>query len=131
MRFKILAMAGVFVAGLTVGTLPATAQAALSQDAIAKKIAEAYPVQVLNVKPARDGDRVVYAVTMMRKAGEGAGSTAFQVVRMLVDPMTGDPLPAFTHLTQGYATSGAESHGAKYDGGAEMRRMTIRNNSRN
>lgn len=129
MRSTALAAAGLVLAGL-LAAAPVSAQAALSEKAIADKVAEAYPVQVLKVKPARHGDKVVYAVTMMRKAGEGAGSSAFQVVQILVDPMTGAPLPAFEHLTTGYANSATESYRTGDDIGAEARRQTTRNTSR-
>lgn len=103
---------------------PASAQ--LSTDEAGKKLAETYNVRVLDIRPVPHDGGSVYAARVMR-IGPDAGSAAFQVTTLLVDPATGDLVPAFGHGASGYSISATDSHAPRIDSsGSEMRRMTNR-----
>lgn len=114
---------------LVASASPASAQ--LSAEEAGKKLAEAYPVRVLDVRPVEHDGRAVYAARVMR-IGPDAGSAAFQVTTLLVDPATGDLVPTFGHGPTGYSTSATDSHAPRIDSsGSEMRRMSNRPSPRN
>ncbi len=91
-----LACAGVVAAPLLV---PA-AQAAVSQEAAAKSIAERYGVQVLKVRAGERSGRKVWLVTVMQPGGNSNG--AFQVHLLAVDQESGELVSSFQHQTSGY-----------------------------
>jgi hypothetical protein len=91
-----LACAGVLTA---LPLLPA-AQAAVSQEAAAKSIAERYGVQVLKVRAGERAGRKVWLVTVMQPGGNS--NSAFQVHLLAVDQESGELVSSFQHQSSGY-----------------------------
>lgn len=79
--------------------LPA-AQAAVSQEAAGKSIAERYGVQVLKVRAGERDGRKVWLVTVMQPGGNSNG--AFQVHLLAVDQQSGELVSSFQHQASGY-----------------------------
>lgn len=94
--FIALALAGVLTA---VPVLPA-AQAAVSQAAAAKSIAERFGVEVLKVRAGERDGRKVWLVTVMQPGGNS--NNAFQVHFLAVDQESGELVSSFQHQTEGY-----------------------------
>lgn len=95
--FFALACAGVLAAL----PLSPAAQAAVSQEAAAKSIAERYGVQVLKVRGGERAGRKVWLVTVMQPAGNR--NNAFQVHLLAVDQETGELISSFQHHSSGYS----------------------------
>ncbi len=85
--------------------LAAPAWAAMSADAVAAAIAEAYGVTVLRVVAIEEDGRSVFRVTMMNPGGDF--DEAFQVNTLLVDADTGKLVSAFRHRASGHDPSQA------------------------
>lgn len=125
-RYPLAAATGLALLCAVLAAASAPASAQINPDEVGRKLSEAYKVRVLEIRPARYDGRMVYAAKVMR-TGADAGSAAFMVTTLLVDPMTGDLVSAVEHGTSGYATSATESHEARVDSsGSAMRRMTNR-----
>jgi hypothetical protein len=77
------------------------AQAQVSSDGAAQKVARAFDVDVLRVKPGMTDGREVWLVTVMNPAGDF--NEAFQVSVLAVDKITGALVPSFRHGPSGYA----------------------------
>ncbi|MEO3429388.1 hypothetical protein AAFN88_11055 [Pelagibius sp. CAU 1746] len=80
--------------------LPSSAEAAVSQEAAAKSISEAYGVQVLKVRAGELDGRKVWLLTVMRPGGNSNG--AFQVHLLAVDQQSGELVSSFRHHASGY-----------------------------
>ncbi|MFN3460635.1 MAG: hypothetical protein ACK4ZN_06450 [Oceanibaculum sp.] len=130
-RNPLAAATGLAFLCLAVAGPVAPASAQISAEEAGKRLAEAYSVRVLDIRPVQHDGREAYAARVMR-TGPDAGSAAFQVVTLLVDPATGDLIPAFGHGAAGYSTSATDSHVPRLDSsGSQMRRMSTRPSPRN
>ncbi len=103
-------------------TGPAAAQA-LTEDAVAQRIASDFGVQVLRVSRADADGRAAYIVTVMNTGGDF--NEAFQVTRLMVDATTGKLIPAFRHGPSGYRRSDGPTE-LPSAGGADIRRRSLR-----
>lgn len=99
-RCRSLLFALACAGALTAPPLLPAAQAAVSQEAAAKSIAERYGVQVLKVRAGERDGRKVWLVTVMQPGGNSNG--AFQVHLLAVDQESGELVPSFQHRTSGY-----------------------------
>jgi hypothetical protein len=88
--------------------LACPAQAAMSEAAVRKQIAETYNVQVLKVRPATIDGRAAFLVTVM-KAG-GNRNDAFQVSTLAIDRDTGKLLPSYRYGPSGVSGPEAPSY---------------------
>ncbi|GAB4393874.1 MAG: hypothetical protein Tsb0032_14890 [Kiloniellaceae bacterium] len=77
-----------------------SAQAAVSEEAAARKVAEDYGVQVLKTRAATLDGREVWILTVMQPGGNR--NSAFQVHTLAVDQETGELIPSFQHGASGY-----------------------------
>jgi hypothetical protein len=103
-NFVTFAAALVAVAATASVGVPAFAQQ-IAPEVVKQKIEQAYPVQVLKVEAAEFGGRSALAVRVMNKASARNGD--FAVTTLLVDPATGELLPAFRHQVSGYTVPDA------------------------
>ncbi len=69
----------------------AWAQPVLTPEEVSKRLVARYGVEVLAVRTLDEGDRPVYAVTVMMP--EDAGNVAFQIGVLYVDAETGELVP--------------------------------------
>ena len=83
---------GLVAAALTLA-VAVPAQAQVSRDQAAARIASDYGVEVLRVRPGQIHGKAVWLVTVMQPGG--AYNTAFQVTTLAVDQASGDLVPAF------------------------------------
>lgn len=74
--------------------------AAIDKDEAARRIAEAYDVEVLKVEEGEVGGLAVWMVTVMK--GGGNRNDAFQVSTLAVDRDSGALVPSFRHRASGY-----------------------------
>ncbi len=81
--------------------------AAMSAEAVAARLAEAYGVSVLRIEPTTVDGRSAYNVTIMNPGGDF--NEAFQVNTVVVDAETGDLVSQFRHLPSGQRLSGART----------------------
>jgi hypothetical protein len=100
-RGRGLLLALACAAVLTAAPLLPAAQAAVSQDAAAKRIAETYDVEVLKVQAGERDGRQVWLVTVMLPGGNR--NNAFQVSVLAVDQETGELVSSFQHGSSGYS----------------------------
>lgn len=125
-RYSLAAATGLALLCVTMAVPSSPASAQINPDEIGRKLSETYKVRVLEIQPTQHDSRMVYAAKVMR-TGADAGSAAFMVTTLLVDPMTGDLISAVEHGSSGYAISATDSHEARMDSsGSAMRRMTNR-----
>lgn len=89
------------VVALGGGVAASPAQAAVSQEAAAKRIAESYDVEILKVRAGERGGRQVWLVTVMMPGGNR--NNAFQVHVLAVDQETGDLVSSFQHHADGHS----------------------------
>ncbi|WP_193371010.1 hypothetical protein [Pelagibius marinus] len=99
-RYRSLFLALTCAGVLTAAPLLPAAQAAVSQEAAAKSIAERYGVQVLKVRAGERDGRKVWLVTVMQPGGNSNG--AFQVHLLAVDQESGNLVSSFQHGVSGY-----------------------------
>lgn len=99
-------LVGVAVAvGLALGlAAPAVAQGQLTPDEAARRLAERFGVEVLDVVEARQQGSLVYIVTVMNPGGNYNG--AFRVTRLMVDAATGELVPQVGQGAAGYQIPG-------------------------
>jgi hypothetical protein len=88
------------VAALIAAPVLPEAQAAVSKEAAAKQIGQAYDVEVLRVRAGDIDGRKVWLVTVMKPGGNSNG--AFQVHVLAVDQESGALVPSFRHYADGY-----------------------------
>ena len=88
------------VVSLTCWLGTALPAAAIDKDEAARKIAEAYDVQVLKVAESEIDGQPVWLVTLMK--GGGDRNDAFLVTTLAVDRESGELVPSFRHLESGY-----------------------------
>jgi hypothetical protein len=91
---------GLLLAAAVVPAAAPAAWAAVSGEAAGKQLAERYDVQVLKVRDGDIGGRKVWLVTVMKPGGNSNG--AFQVHVLAVDQASGELVPSFRHLPDGY-----------------------------
>ncbi len=87
--------------------MPPPAVAAMSADQAGAKMAAAYGVKILRVRPGKADGRRVFLVTMMNPGGDFNG--AFQVSTIVVDAETGKLVPGFRHRASGHDANQAPS----------------------
>ncbi|MEE8516647.1 MAG: PepSY domain-containing protein [Alphaproteobacteria bacterium] len=91
-----MAITATVVAGLA---MPAPALAAVSADQVKAKVAKAFGVKVLKVRPAKADGRKVFVVTVMNPGGDF--NEAFQVSTIVVDAETGKLVSGYRHRASG------------------------------
>lgn len=74
--------------------------AAVDKDEAARRIAEAYDVQVLRIVEDELDGQAVWLITVMKAGGDR--NDAFQVSTLAVDRDSGELVPAFRHRSSGY-----------------------------
>lgn len=79
-------------------------QGGLTPEAVAQQLADRFGVEVLRVVEAEDDGRRVYIATVVNPGGDSNG--AFQVNRLMVDPLTGTLISQFRHGAAGYQLPG-------------------------
>lgn len=89
------------VVALGGGIVARPAQAAVSQEEAAERIAESYDVEVLSVRAGERAGRQVWLVTVMMPGGNR--NNAFQVHVLAVDQETGELVSSFQHHADGYS----------------------------
>lgn len=85
---------------LTAALLPPPAEAAVSREAAAERIAQRFGVEVLAVRAGERDGRKVWLVTVMQPGGNR--NNAFQVHVLAVDQESGELVPSFQHGASGY-----------------------------
>ena len=98
-RSSLLVALGVVGAAIAAPAV-SPAQAAVSQEAAAKRLAESYGVQVLKTRAGQLDGRKVWLVTVMQPGGDR--NNAFQVHVLAVDQESGELVPSFQHRADGY-----------------------------
>ncbi len=102
---RVTVAAAVVALGLTaVGTAAVAQNGVLSEEEVAARVAEAYGVEILQVKRDDLIGGPAYAVKVMDRGGES--NAAFRVTTLMVDGTTGELIPQFRHRTFGYRPSG-------------------------
>ncbi len=99
--FAVVAVLGAVLA------LPPPAIAALSANQVKAKVAKAFGVMVVKVRPGNVDGRKVFVVTMMNPGGDF--NEAFQVSTIVVDAETGKLVPGFRHRASGLDANQAPS----------------------
>jgi hypothetical protein len=94
-------LAGLVALALGAGVTTGPAQAQVSSDGAAQKVARTFDVDVLRVTPGMADGREVWLVTVMNPSGDF--NEAFQVSVLSVDKATGALVPSFRHGPSGYA----------------------------
>ena len=88
-------------------SFPLSALAAMNADQVKAKVAKAFGVKVLKVRPGKADGRKVFVVTMMNPGGDF--NEAFQVSTIVVDAETGKLVPGFRHRASGLDANQAPS----------------------
>ncbi len=102
--------AGVCFAAALLGAVmafPPPALAAMNADQVRAKVAKAFGVKVLKVRPGKADGRKVFVVTVMNPGGDF--NEAFQVSTIVVDVETGKLVPGFRHRASGLDANQAPS----------------------
>jgi hypothetical protein len=100
--FAVVAVLGAVLA------LPPPAIAALSANQVKAKVAKAFGVKVLKVRPGKVDGRKVFVVTMMNPGGDF--NEAFQVSTIVVDVETGKLVSGYRHRASGLDANQAPSY---------------------
>lgn len=100
--FAVVAVLGAVLA------LPPPAIAALSANQVKAKVAKAFGVKVLKVRPGKADGRKVYLVTVMNPGGDF--NEAFQVSTIVVDVETGKLVSGYRHRASGLDANQAPSY---------------------
>ncbi len=103
-RVGVCFAAALLAAGLS---FPLPALAAMNADQVKAKVAKAFGVKVLKVRPGKADGRKVFVVTVMNPGGDF--NEAFQVSNIVVDVETGKLVPGFRHRASGIAANQAPS----------------------
>ena len=101
-----LGVAAAALLALAAVAQPAAAQGngVLPEDEVASRIAEAYGVEVLEVRRRDLIGGPAYAVKVMNPPGDS--NAALMVSTLMVDAATGELIPQFKHRTSGYREGG-------------------------
>jgi hypothetical protein len=100
--FAVVAVLGAVLA------LPPPAIAALSANQVKAKVAKAFGVKVLKVRPGKADGRKVFVVTIMNPGGNF--NEAFQVSTIVVDVETGKLVSGYRHRASGLDANQAPSY---------------------
>ena len=100
--FAVVAVLGAVLA------LPPPAIAALSANQVKAKVAKAFGVKVLKVRPGKADGRKVFVVTVMNPGGDF--NEAFQVSTIVVDVETGKLVSGYRHRASGLDANQAPSY---------------------
>lgn len=99
-----------FAAALLAAALsfPLPALAAMNADQVKAKVAKAFGVKVLKVRPGKVDGRKVFVVTIMNPGGNF--NEAFQVSTIVVDVETGKLVSGYRHRASGLDANQAPSY---------------------
>ncbi len=104
-RVGVCIAAALLAAGLS---FPLPALAAMNADQVKAKVAKAFGVKVLKVRPGKADGRKVFVVTMMNPGGDF--NEAFQVSTIVVDVETGKLVSGYRHRASGLDANQAPSY---------------------
>lgn len=89
-------------------SFPLPALAAMNADQVKAKVAKAFGVKVLKVRPGKADGRKVFVVTVMNPGGDF--NEAFQVSTIVVDVETGKLVSGYRHRASGLDANQAPSY---------------------
>ena len=104
-RAGVFAVVAVLLAALA---FPSPAIAAMSANQVKAKVAKAFGVKVLKVRPGKVDGRKVFVVTIMNPGGNF--DEAFQVSTIVVDVETGKLVSGYRHRASGLDANQAPSY---------------------
>ena len=93
--------------------VPTPVAAQVSSEAVARKIAEQYSVEVLRVRAAVLDNTPVWLVTVMKVGSDN--NDAFQVTTLAVDQETGELVPSFRHGANGFSLPEGQARGTRLE----------------